>query len=172
MDWQKSDKLKIYKNVAENINQVCDFELEDTVSTQIQIPQTQLIDFLPENADDALFGSTPQRPNNNSTIDQIHKFLNHSTPDNLSLSDFYQDKKNQRAYSRLSKATNLFLTTPATSTPSERLFSQAGWQITDRRNRLSGETTENVMFLYNNMKIKDYTEDEYSLTLNEEEVSL
>ena len=37
---------------------------------------------------------------------------------------------------------------PATSTPSERLFSRVGYQVWDRRNKISSEKVVQVMFLY------------------------
>lgn len=41
-----------------------------------------------------------------------------------------------------------FFSVPATSTPSERLFSSTGYQVWDRRNRLKPVKVEEIMFLY------------------------
>ena len=42
-------------------------------------------------------------------------------------------------------------TPPATSCPSERVFSAASNQIWARRNRLAAASVENLMFLLNNL---------------------
>jgi hypothetical protein len=45
----------------------------------------------------------------------------------------------------------MVLTPPATSVPSERVFSAATNQIWARRNRLAASSVEKIMFLLNNL---------------------
>ena len=40
---------------------------------------------------------------------------------------------------------------PATSVPSERLFSHAGYNVWDRRNRISDQNVEKMMMIYENL---------------------
>ena len=40
-----------------------------------------------------------------------------------------------------------FMSVPATSVPSERVFSKAGQLITERQNRLSGKNIDMLLFL-------------------------
>ena len=63
----------------------------------------------------------------------------------------------------LSRFACIVLTSPATSCPSERVFSEAGSQIWTRRNRLSASSIEKIMFLVSNLheemnclKLNDY----------------
>ena len=88
----------------------------------------------------------------NPTLDEINKTLtNQSTGDDLV--SYYSDSKNKEDCPRLVEAIPHFLTAMPTSTPSERLFSIAGWQVDDRRNRLLADITESLMIVYENIDL-------------------
>lgn len=59
-------------------------------------------------------------------------------------------RANQTRYPNLARLARIFLAIPATSVPSEQLFSTAGDTLTKKRNRLAGETLEGQVFLYKN----------------------
>ncbi len=59
-----------------------------------------------------------------------------------------------------------YLALPATSVPSEQLFSKAGQVITERRNRLKPEHAEQFNSLSSYVIICDYLTDVYVLTVN------
>lgn len=79
------------------------------------------------------------------------------------VSEFYS--KYHKQYSRLAQCVDHYLIAPATSVPSERLFSHAEFQIWNRRNQLSSEAAEDIMLIiYENHKIScDIDENEQYL---------
>lgn len=56
-------------------------------------------------------------------------------------------KQNESKFPRISKVAKRLLCIPATSAPAERLFSNAGLTISDRRTRLEPENAEMLVFL-------------------------
>ena len=61
-------------------------------------------------------------------------------------------KSKEAQYPKLAKVAKKYLCAPATSASSERVFSTAGFISQDRRNRISPEKVDKVIFLHNNMK--------------------
>jgi zinc finger BED domain-containing protein 4 len=57
----------------------------------------------------------------------------------------------------LSKLSNKYLSAPATSAESERLFSTAGLIVSDLRKRLLPQNLENLLFLHHNLKIYNFS---------------
>jgi len=69
----------------------------------------------------------------------IHSYLNQPSVDaTVDVLDWW--RRNQEIYPNLSRMARDFLAIPATSVPSERIFSEAGQIITSRRNRLNADT--------------------------------
>lgn len=64
-------------------------------------------------------------------------------------------KYNEKIYPAVSQLANKYLTAVATSVPCERLFSEAGQVITKRRNRLSPDRVNQLLFLNSYLKEKD-----------------
>ena len=61
-------------------------------------------------------------------------------------------RDNEKKYPNVCLLAKNKLFVPATSVPSERLFSKAGTIITDRRNRLKPSNAEKLIFLSNNLR--------------------
>lgn len=62
-------------------------------------------------------------------------------------------KTNEACYPYLAKVAKCSLSIPATSTPSERLFSAAGTIVSKRRASLSPEHVDMLTFLHSNSEL-------------------
>lgn len=62
-------------------------------------------------------------------------------------------KDHQNKYPLLSQVAKKYLSIPATSVPSERVFSSAGDLVKAKRSCLSSNNINMLLFLYNNLKI-------------------
>ena len=87
--------------------------------------------------------------NDNTHIDEITSYL--------SISKIHLDdcpllwwKSNKTQFPILSKLARIYLVIPATSTPTERLFSEAGNVMTIKRTQLASNTLENLVFCKKN----------------------
>ena len=83
---------------------------------------------------------------------EIDNYLNEIiTPTLPETTDVYQWWHiNQRSFPVLSRMARKYLSIPATSVPSERLFSDAGNQVTPRRTRLASEVVSQLLFVKRN----------------------
>lgn len=90
--------------------------------------------------------STPR----SEAIVELDKYLNEPLLDRKS-DPLIWWKDMKRIYPNLFQLALLRLCVPSTSVPCERIFSKAGYTITDRRNRLSTKNTESLLFLNSNI---------------------
>lgn len=166
LNWidSKREKNSLYKSVSAHISEQIDLEdLESSIENQTQIltqaqaSQVQPRESLPFNLKDALFGSSIHRTNivSNSGKSSVQLELEaHAIRQTDSSFHEYYLSENKEQSPRLREAAIHFLTPPATSVPSERLFSGAGFIVSDRRNRLGPDTTEDTMLIYENLNVK------------------
>jgi hypothetical protein len=82
----------------------------------------------------------------NSEEDEIETYFN-SPKEYNEVDPIYFWKNNSNVYPVLSKIAFDFLVIPATSVPSEQIFSKSGSLITKLRNRLDKSTVQSVMLL-------------------------
>ncbi|XP_037962432.1 E3 SUMO-protein ligase ZBED1 [Plutella xylostella] len=64
--------------------------------------------------------------------------------------EYWRD--HERTFPELYKMAKKYLCIPATSVPSERLFSKAGYVLSERRNRLSSDKMNEIIFLNHNIE--------------------
>jgi hypothetical protein len=88
--------------------------------------------------------------NHNFELETYLKLPQLSCNQEINLLDWWNSKS--VAFPYLAKLAKIYLCIPATSVPSERLFSTAGNVITDKRNRLHPNTISNLLFLNQNSK--------------------
>ena len=62
-------------------------------------------------------------------------------------------KKNQTSFKWLAELAKEYLCPPATSAPSERVWSRAARLITAKRSRLSSDVTSDIMFVHENLHV-------------------
>ena len=82
-------------------------------------------------------------------IKEIKAYSNLAKPRVLA-EQFWKLKLNQQKFPVIFYLFKTHHAVPATSTPSERLFSATDYQIWDRRNRLDPQKVEAIMFIYEN----------------------
>lgn len=73
-------------------------------------------------------------------------------PINKNLCPLQWWQNNEQRYPKLASLVKMYLQVPATSTPSERVFSTAGSLISAKRSCLNGRTADMLIFLHNNIK--------------------
>ena len=93
------------------------------------------------------------RMSRNATVDATVEVQRYMTDPPLERSEepleYWINHKN--VYPHLFKLAQQFLCTPASSVPSERVFSTCGEVVSKKRNRLSPKSVEKIMFINQNL---------------------
>ena len=96
-----------------------------------------------------VFGPSPSQAQSSNEIScYLDNIRTPQAPSDVDVFQWWVD--NKKSFPTLFKVARKYLGIPATSTPSERLFSDAGNQITSERNRLKPETVSELLFLKRN----------------------
>jgi hypothetical protein len=134
---------KLYDNLKELINESSSMEF-NTDNQETTNPNSSVLF-------NTMF-KLRKKPNMVQNKDEIDKYLDDSiTPivdDNLDIYQWWNDHKHK--FPILSRLARMFLAIPATSVASERLFSDAGNNITIKRTSLSTNIVKKLMFLRQN----------------------
>ena len=85
-----------------------------------------------------------------ATTSEVEKFLSDPLLDYKTGNPYTWWAENKRMFPNLSSLAQHYLCPPATSVPSERLFSAAGNLHDDKRNRILPTLTEDLLFIQNN----------------------
>lgn len=127
----------------------CADSAEDTLPPSPKRPRSALWDSLQE-----ILEETGCRSESSAAaLTDIDQYLSEPVIDFHRTSCYSWWRENSRRFSLLSKLAQRYLSAPATSVPSERLFSDAGNICSDKRNRLASERTETLLFIKNNFDL-------------------
>jgi len=145
-DWPielQTKTIALLKNEYEKLK-------ETEIIEQVESPSNQQA-MIVKSFSSKIFGPSQSYLSNN---DEINCYLDNirippALPDMNPFKWWYDNKKK---FPILFNIARKFLGIPATSVPSERLFSDAGNQITSERNRLKAETVSELLFLKRNME--------------------
>ena len=85
--------------------------------------------------------------------DELHMYIAEPLVPFGRKSGFHWWGDNSKRFPNLAKIAQKYLCAPPTSVPSERLFSGAGNIYDEKRNRLTPENAEILLFIKNNMKL-------------------
>ena len=110
---------------------------------KIKLSSQPDVDFL---AEYMIMGGGTERSN---SIHELDTYLEMLPLDNNDVLNFWRSHKHQLP--KMAILARKVLSIPATSTPSERIFSACGHTLNDRRARMNAETLEKLMFLKYNM---------------------
>jgi len=109
---------------------------EDIIDIESLQPQQKILSFIPSF-------------NNNSRNDELKTYLMEAQ-EKIDVAEYWRSKKEKGLYPILTKIAQKYISVPATSVPSEQLFSHVGEIITDRRNRLAPDFVTKLVFLSKN----------------------
>ena len=101
-----------------------------------------------------LFDSKTNDPSSNEKLsleNEIQRYSNTETTEVEDIYDYWFSKR--ESYVILSNLALMLLASSGTSVPSERLFSKSGYQLWDRRNRLSPSRIEMIIFIQENYEL-------------------
>lgn len=122
-------------------------KIKNQIEAELLMYQDEQEEFVSKSNDiiDVLFPDEPT----DKQISEIDAYLK-EIPINKSSNILLWWKNNSIRYPKLSKLAKKYLCIPATSTPSERVFSSAGNIITAKRNCLEAKNAEILIFLHHN----------------------
>ena len=167
-----SDKAAYYKFAAEAIDRSCpkpnNSTNTDLVVKKIEETKENFLDFDGHDDNPLVF---------KTTLQEIKKYVSFK---NSPPKEFYEEFGT--TFPRLSVAPQYFLVSPGTSVPVERVFSHASFQVvficfddnlnrnfinilkkvSSRRNKLSGDSLEDIIFLFENANIENDDDDDFN----------
>ena len=145
------NKIELFQEAEEFILKLADHtELNTFKNPQIDNLTLNPIDYFSDASATPIIRTITPEMKLNELKNEIFEYKN--DPRNDSVLQFWSNNVNK--YPLLAQIAQLVLCAPATSVPSECLFSDAGYQIWDRRNKLIPLKVNSMLFLNANYKNK------------------
>ena len=133
-----------YLQLATNLYELDN--LSDTASSEIMNSEDIF-----SNPEDSFQEHSSQDDNNIANHEFNSYLLLPRVPSKTNILQWWASRKSD--YPILAKLARKYLSIPATSVPSERLFSSAGLTITEKRTRLNPQFVESILFLKSALKL-------------------
>jgi hypothetical protein len=144
--------IEAIKSVIPESQDPCGNQTQSNVCVRDERQRLRIFDFnknINSNNKPKKRGPKSQKPNHTLSINLEVENYEKEVGKDIDPIDFW--KANMQMYPILYKAFLFFMAIPATSVPSERLFSHAGYNVWDRRNRISDQNVEKMMMIYENL---------------------
>lgn len=135
-----ADRSKVRSFIVEKLNSAAELQQEQSQTGNMQI---NCLDFLFQ-----------IRSDTNDPQNQLSRYLMElQISHNMDPYEWW--KNHEKRYPSLAKLVKMYLSIPASSAGSERVFSTAGNIVTAKRSCLSSENVNQLVFLYQNRKMFD-----------------
>lgn len=147
------------KALTEEVSRIIQIDSDEKLTKEVGESEIELVSDRNLDTMKSFFSATFQNVPRVSRNKEDASFIvrNYLHQDNISLDgnplEYWLEFKNNNKSSVLPKIAQEILSIPATSTPSERLFSTAGYIVNKRRAKLKPENVEMLTFLQKNIEV-------------------
>ena len=143
-------KFLVKEMFVSKVESVCDGEtdVENPPAKKMKPACPDLEEWMFDNLD-VEWNDQPQTGKRNIAVEEVDRYLMSSVSSTDTILGWW--KENQKFFPHIAKLAKKYLAIPASSVPSERVFSFTGNLVNKKRARLSPKTVSTFVFLNKNM---------------------